>query len=248
MSVPTPTVLAVAGGVGESVRFAEAVTNYRTSLYAVGVALVGVLTLWVITDVDWFAGHSTSKAVLEQLGGLLVTTGGLMDWRMLPWTTLIRGAREIDVHLAYGSTWLNTHSVELAEFAKNRRNKMRYFLPDPEDDLAMNVLAERFEYTPEIIRGKVVEAATTIAKLSRDGNADVRVWYRRGAPTFTCYRFDDTVVVTLYQHRVGRAAIPTFVISRGTFGSFFKGDLTAIEQQSHELALNDLLGGRSAGN
>ena len=119
---------------------------------------------------------------------------------------------------------------------------MRYILPDPEDSVAMGVLAERYDYTPEIIKGKILESARTVAKLSRDGVGDIRVYYRRGAPTFTCYRFDETVVVTLYQHKVARGQIPTFVLGSGTFKDFFASDLTEIVSQSREVGRNELLG------
>lgn len=180
-----------------------------------------------------------------ELGSDIETVGlarASMDWKVVPWPDLIKNARQIDVFIAYGSTWLSNHTAELADFAKQRRNKLRYFLPDPDDETAMTVLAERFDYTPEIISSKVVEAAEIVAKLSRAGNADIRVWYRRGAPTFTCYRFDDKVVVTLYAHKVGRGAIPTLVLDEGTFTEFFKDDLKAIQKQSREVGLNELLG------
>lgn len=221
--------------------------------------------------------HTTTRTVLEELGGILITTGGLallwdlrgkrdiirevlakvevgsdvevtglqrasMDWRVVPWTELFGTAKSIDVFISYGSTWLSTHSAELATFASRRGNSMRYILPDPTDPVTMTVLAERYDYTPEIIRGKVVESARTVAKLSRDGLADIRVYYRRGAPTFTCYRFDDTVVVTLYQHKVGRGQIPTLVLGRGTFNDFFSSDLNEAVLQGREVGRNELLG------
>lgn len=180
------------------------------------------------------------------LGGDVASSGlqrASMDWRTVPWRELIAGAKEIDVFVAYGSTWLSTHSTELTEFAKNRRHKLRFILPDPDDSVAMAVLAARFDYTPEVIRAKVEEAARTVAKISRDGNADIRVWYRPGAPTYTCYRFDGRVVVTLYQHKVGRGAVPTLVTEQGSFTDFFVGDLEAIMKQSREIGRDQLIGG-----
>lgn len=164
-----------------------------------------------------------------------------MDWRVVPWTALISDSKEIDVHISYGSTWLSNNSSELKSFAQTRRNKMRYLLPDPEDPETMSVLAARYEYTPEMIQGKIREAARTVAALSRDGKADVRIWYRKGAPTFTCYRFDETFVVTLYQHELERTPIPTLMMSGGSFGEFFKKDLTSIVEQGREVPLNEIL-------
>lgn len=255
----------------------QKLTDYRTSVIAGVVVLAGVAILWMSAGLDWFEAHSTSKSVADQLGGILVTTGGLailwdlrgrrdivdevlakvdlsgdiqttgiqrasMDWRVVPWTDLIANAKHIDILIAYGSTWLSTYSTDLAEFAKDPNKKLRYFLPDPTDETAMEVLAHRFDYTTETIKSKIMEAARTIAKISQNGNADIRVWFRGGASTFTCYRFDDTVVVTLYSHQLARGAIPTLVMNKGTFADFFKEDLQAIENQGREVGRNELLG------
>lgn len=251
--------------------------NYRTALIAGCVVVVGVLVLWASAGLGWFGNHASTKAVADQLGGILITTGGLailwdlrgrrdiidevlakvelssdlettglqrasMDWRVVPWNQLISEARQIDVFIAYGSTWLSNNISELRAFAENSKNKMRFFLPDPEDEAAMAVLAQRFDYTPEVIRSKIIESAQAVAKISSEGKADIRVWYRMGAPTFTCYRFDGTVVVTLYAHKLGRGLIPTFVMNKGTLGEFFEGDLDALESQGREVGRNVLLG------
>jgi hypothetical protein len=264
-------------GRSERTKLAETLTNLWTVLIAIVVVAVGIVALAVSAGWGWLDHHSTTQSVLEALGGIFITTGGLallwdlrgkrdiirevlakvevssdveatglqrasMDWRVVPWSDLIGRAKSVDVFISYGSTWLSTYSTELAEFAKQRGNKMRYILPDPADATAMTVLAERYDYTPEIIKSKVEESACAVAKLSREGAADIRVYYRRGAPTFTCYRFDDTVVVTLYQHKVGRGAIPTLVLGRGTFKDFFESDLTEVVLQSREVGRNELLG------
>jgi hypothetical protein len=258
----------------ERAKLAETMTNLWTILIAVVVVVAGVAALALAAGWGWLDHHTTIQSVVEALGGILVTTGGLaLLWDLrgkrdiirevlarvevssdvevtglqrasmvVPWSDLIGGAKSVDVFISYGSTWLSTYSTELAEFAKQRGNKMRYILPDPEDPTAMAVLAERYDYTAEIVKSKVEESARAVAKLSREGAADIRVYYRRGAPTFTCYRFDDTVVVTLYQHKVGRGAIPTLVMGRGTFRDFFESDLTDIVLQSREVGRNDLLG------
>jgi hypothetical protein len=260
----------------EHAKTTEVLTNLWTVLIAILVVAAGVIALALSAGWNWLDHHSTAEKVIEDLGGLLITTGGLtllwdlrgkrdiirevlakvevssdvqvagvqrasMDWRVIPWSDLINSAKSIDVFIAYGSTWLSTNSTELAEFAK-RKGKMRYILPDPDDAVAMSVLAERFDYTAEIIKSKIEESARFVAKLSRDGSADIRVYYRRGAPTFTCYRFDETVVVTLYQHKVSRGAVPVLVLKRGTFNDFFTADLTEIVKQSREIGSNELLG------
>lgn len=267
----------MSSGSSERTKLAETLTNLWTVLIATIVVVAGVIGLALAAGWGWLGRHTTMQSVVETLGGILITTGGLallwdlrgkrdiirevlakvevssdvevtglqrasMDWRVVPWSDLIGSAKSVDVFISYGSTWLSTYTTELAEFAKQRGNKMRYILPDPDDATAMAVLAERYGYTSEIIRGKVEESARSVAKLSREGAADIRVYYRRGAPTFTCYRFGETVVVTMYQHKVGRGAIPTLVLGRGTFKDFFESDLAEVVSQSREVGSNDLLG------
>lgn len=202
----------------------------------------GLAILWDLKGRRDLVDEVLAKA---ELRSDVATTGlkrASMDWRMVEWKNLIKSSREIDVFIAYGSTWLSTHSTELEAFAADRRNQLRYFLPDPDDESTMEMLAARFQYTPEILVSKVSEAARSVAQISRGGEADVRIWYRTGVPTFTCYRFDDTVVVTLYSHKLGRGMIPTLVLDRGTFADFFREEFSAVHSQSREVALNELLG------
>ncbi|HST82553.1 MAG TPA: hypothetical protein VLL08_12530, partial [Kineosporiaceae bacterium] len=79
----------MASGTGDGARSAEVLTNYATTAYAGAVVAVGVLLLWAITALDWFGRHSTTQAVLEELGGLLITTGVLA----ILWD--LRGKRDI---------------------------------------------------------------------------------------------------------------------------------------------------------
>jgi hypothetical protein len=72
------------------------------------------------------------------------------------------------------------------------------------------------------------------------GGADVEVYHRSGHWLFSCYRFDQTAVVTLYSHQRLRVSVPTIVVrDGGSFYDFIRKELEAIKSQSHFAALPD---------
>ncbi len=260
------------------VKLTEKVTTYKTSLIAGGIAVVGLALLAVTSLVGWFGRHASTSALVNSLGGLLFTTGGLavlwdlrgkrdlirevlakakipgdvqsagltrvtMDWLSIPWDEWFKTARSVDVFIAYGSSWRKFQWERLQDFTSKKRNKLRLYLPDPNDEATMKVLAQRFDYTVEKIKENVLEMAQEIAKLSGPNSADIRIYYRAGDPTFTCYRFDEVILVTLYSHKRERGNVPSFVVGPGTFHEFFTKDLEAIHRQSTAVSLEQLLGG-----
>lgn len=251
-------------------------TTYKTAGYALVGVVVGVFLLFV-SNLASFDTHPALKATVNQLGGLLITAGGLgilwdlrgkrdimdevlektktaadvsaagldrvtMDWLDVPWGDLFADARQITVFISYGSSWRKVHWSKLQEFAKDEKHSLRLYLPDPDDEATMRVLGQRYDYTLEKIRANVEETAVEMAKLAQNNPADIRIYYRAGDPTYTCYRFDDKVLVTLYSHKRERGGVPTLLIKRGTFNDFFVQDLKAIEQQSRPIALTELTG------
>jgi hypothetical protein len=107
------------------------------------------------------------------------------------------------------------------------------------------VLALRYDSTRDRIKQQITEAASAFAGLRKEGGADIRVYYRRGDPTFACYRFDDQIVVTLYSHRRTRGDVPTMLIGPGTLYEFFAGELVAIRGQGELQPSAELSGGKN---
>jgi hypothetical protein len=256
---------------------ASSLATYKTALYALLIVIAGI-GLLLLSNISWFDTQAAFEATTNQLGGLLITTGGLgllwelrgkrdimdevlektriaadvsaagldrvtMNWLDVPWDDLFKDARQVSVFISYGSSWRKVHWPKIEDFAKGEKNSLRLFLPDPAHEPTLGVLARRYDYTLDKIRDNVVETATEIARLATDCAADIRIYYRAGDPTYTCYRFDDKVLVTLYSHKRQRGDVPTLLVKRGTLRDFFMQDLAAIEAQSTPVALTGLVGG-----
>lgn len=256
----------------------ERLNTYSTTLVAGVVAVLGLLLMALTTGMTWFDSHESFSSFANQLGGLLVVTGGLtvlwdlrgkrdliqevlakvnissdvqaagitrltMNWMDLPWSELFRSSRQIDVFISYGTSWRNNNWNELQEFASKRRNRLRVFLPDPHDDATMRMLALRYDYPVGRIKANVLEMAEELAKLSVNNRADIRVYYRAGDPTYTVYRFDETIIVTLYSNKRARGPVPVIMVGEGSFRDFVLADIEKIHEQSDEVALDALAEG-----
>lgn len=253
----------------------KAAITYRTAIIAGLTALVGAALLVVTSWPGLFEPGSGWQVFLSQLGGTLVTMGGLgilwelrgrrdvidevldqvelssdvkaagirrvsMDWKAIEWGTLFSAARSIELQVAYASTWRNNHWTQLTSFANRSGNALTVILPDPDDSMTMRTLARRYQYTPEKVAERVRETARAFASLSSPTGAKVKIYYRDAEPTHTCYRFDDTLVVTLYTHKRARTQVPAMILEGGSFAEFFQDDLDAAREQGREVPVAEL--------
>ncbi|WP_051772752.1 hypothetical protein [Saccharothrix sp. NRRL B-16314] len=152
----------------------------------------------------------------------------------LEWKDLFADVTELDVVVAYGQTWSNLHARELAQVAARPDSCVRVVLADPDDELTVAVLADRFDTTRDELRARITATRNAYETLRRPDGARIEVYYRPGDRVFSFYRFDDIAVVGLYSHSRARgAAVPVFVCARpGELYEFVQDELAVILDQS----------------
>lgn len=223
-----------------------AVQVLMRELGALLVVTGGLAVLWDLKGRRDFADEVLAKAQV----GADVRSSGLrrlsMQWlEDVEWSNMVLRAREIEIFVAYGTSWRNVLWPRFEEFSHGPHNKLRVYLPHPADEATVSTLSQRFASTSDQIALQITDAASAFARLRQEGGeADIRIYYRRGDPTFACYRFDDQIVVTLYSHRRSRGDVPTMLIGPGTLYDFFAGELDAIRGQSEEQPSDQLLEGQ----
>ena len=148
------------------------------------------------------------------------------------WESLFGTVRKLDIFLAYGSTWRNTHMPQLEKLARNG-GRIRVYLPDPIDAVAIQRLADRFAKTPDELGRLIDEARRAYQALPVAGGGSIEVFFRPGDPVFSCYRFDGTAVLTLYTHQRKRTGVPTIVCrDGGSLYQFIRDEFKALSDQS----------------
>lgn len=164
------------------------------------------------------------KAFLEELLHIFrvadeVTSAGIIGFierfYELEWASYFSGANTLDIFFAFGRTWRGANKQNLQEFVR-KGGQIRIVLPDPNDNLTMAELARRFNFTQDELIKRVRDALGDFQSLqSERDDAKIAIWLLTKAPLFTFYRFDSTVILTLYNHRPGRVPIPIFIAKRG---------------------------------
>lgn len=246
------------------------VVTSKSIWLALLVVAAGIIMLWA-SNIVWFDTRPARQATLNQLGGLLITAGGLgllwdlrgkrdfmeevlekarlasdisaagikqvtMDWLEVPWADLFAKSVEVEVFVSYGSLWRRINWENLRKFANQPGRSLRLYLPNPDDEAVMQILALRYDAdNADKIKANIIETAREFEKLQADGRADIKIHYRTGDPSYVLYRFDEIYVVTLYSHMRKRGAVPVMATQgAGSFADFFKRDIEHIREQSIE--------------
>ncbi|HLR95483.1 MAG TPA: hypothetical protein VK053_13225 [Jiangellaceae bacterium] len=153
--------------------------------------------------------------------------------REVAWEDLFDDARHVDIVVAYAATWRNTHWSRLETVASVQGASIRVFLPDPDDAATVANLSRRFGKTTDAVEDLIREAASAFASLRRPNGASVEVFFRAGDALFSCYRFNQRAVFTLYSHSGARqTSVPTFVVAGGDLFKFIRNEIDAIATQS----------------
>jgi hypothetical protein len=195
----------------------------------------GLLTVaWDLFGRRAFADEVLAKAGLSAdvaRAGIVRVTNQYLSG--VEWTFLFQDVKNLDIVVAYGATWRNSHRGDLQQVAGRSGARIRVFLPDPDDSQTVAVLAERFHMQPAELITKINEAVHDFRSLEVPGRASIEVWLRAGDALFTCYRFDSKAVLTFYSHgRERRTQVPTFVVRGGELLDFVDNELTALAAQS----------------
>jgi hypothetical protein len=140
---------------------------------------------------------------------------------------------KLDIVFAYGGTWRGANNARLRAVAARPKTRTHVYLPNPDDTATMSSMATRFALEPEELKRRIIEARADFESFRIKGGGEVNVFYRSGEHVFSCYRFDNTAVLTLYSHQRARADVPTFVFRNGgTLYEFIRAELRAIADQS----------------
>lgn len=175
--------------------------------------------------------HATLAADIRDAGLVRVGSNYLNE---LEWEELFAGVRQLDIFVAYGQTWRNLHARHLHDLASRPGSRIRVFLPDPDDDVAIAMLADRFAITVGELRRRIEATRHDYELLRQPAGAELEILYRPGDRLYSFYRLDETAVLGMYSHSRNRMpSIPVLVCrAPGSLYQFITDELRNIEQQS----------------
>lgn len=209
----------IVGGVLLLCAHAWHATWYAQILHELGSVLIATVALLAIFDF-WqkdalFRELFRHARSAEQLRAARISGFSSAFQDNVPWEDLFAKTKCLELMVAYGATWRNTHSQRLNHFLSNEGTNLRVILPDPENSDVVKELARRFSKDTASIRSKVQEAIEFFKSLRESFPHKVGIYLMASCPTHTFYRFDNEAVLALYPHFQGRTGVPTFVVERG---------------------------------
>ena len=162
---------------------------------------------------------ATSEDILTKItisssiddAGLL---GVIMQPRNIIWDELFEKVNEVDVFFTYARTWRNTNNNLLDQLVRRKGCRLRVVLPNPENDVILQELSNRFTKSPEEFRNLINEATKDYLKLrevAEKYGAKVELWHASVTPMFTIYRFDKTVILALGSYKDTKGDVPHFI-------------------------------------
>lgn len=168
---------------------------------------------------------------------------GLIDITMQPrninWDELFEKVSEIDVFFTYARTWRNSNSNLLDQFVRRNGCRLRVVLPNPENDVILQELSNRFAKSPEEFRNLINEATRDYLKMREIGEkygAKVELWHASVTPMFTVYRFDKTVILALGSYRSTKGDVPHFICQpEGTLYKYATAEFETLIGQEDRL-------------
>ncbi|MFE9100395.1 hypothetical protein [Actinomadura geliboluensis] len=222
------------GGRNDLWRHHQGLQTLANNLGSILIVSVALALIW-----EFMGKRSFTREILEtaqtstDVHAAGITRIGMNYTEDADWEALFNGVQKLDIFVAYGRTWRNSHISKLRRVADDSGARIRIYLPDPNDPYTVSVLAERFDMPEPRLKDAINESKIEFTSLERAGGAQIDVFYRKGDMVFSCYRFDATAVVTLYTHSRARGQVPVIVCrSGGSFYEFLRGELKAIHTQS----------------
>lgn len=192
---------------------------YAQLLHELGSVLIAAVVLVVIFDF-WqkdalFQELFRNARSAEQLQAARITGFSSTFQDNVPWEDLFRRSTRLDLMIAYGATWRNTHSQRIKGFLTKQGAKLGVMLPDPDNDAVLGELGRRFNMEGAEVRSKIEEAIAFFKQFRASFPEKVDIYLMATCPTHTFYQFDNEAILALYPHHRGRTGVPTFVVERG---------------------------------
>jgi len=202
-------------------------------------ASIAVSLLWELAGKRAFLDELLMKVRLSEeikAAGILKFNPSFHD--DIDWENLFKTATEIDIFFISGRTWRRIQGAQLAAAAK-RHVRIRVLLPDPEDKITISEIARRINEKFEDLQKRIIDAKDEFISLRTMG-ANVDVWLLQAVPLYSFYRFDHTIILSLYSHKKEPKPainqIPAFILGEGDLYQFIQTEYQAMTDDKNGLA------------
>lgn len=225
-----------------NIQFLQAYPLVQSVVRDVGsllVSTVAIAILWELVAKRAFLSELMAQIKIAEE----VKEAGLIrifsEPRQVNWNEMFESVKDLDIFFMYGRTWRSINGLNLEKMASLPNTKIRVILPDPTNQKLMEEWSGRIYKEPEELK-KRIEEATDYFKTLKDlfNKKDFSLWYSTESPLYSCYRFDNTFVLTIYHHgSIKYKKVPTFVVEEGKYiYNFLKQEFESLIVEENKTA------------
>jgi hypothetical protein len=145
-------------------------------------------------------------------------------WDVPHWARLFTRPREVDLFFSGGGKWRREHAQNLDHLMTlSPKPRVRAVLPDLLDDVGVVQLGQRMGLTRPYVKRAIAEAYFDFLGRGID------VWVTNVPPRYAMYRFDNEMVVSLYnQQRKHTPEVPTLLVPENAEFRWFMKDFESL--------------------
>jgi len=167
--------------------------------------------------------NERSLKILKQRIGLLQV--GLFPDFVSEFDKILRVSRDIVLYFIHSRRWRENHDDSIRHFLDKPNTLLTVILPNLGNRSLIHSLMGHFDDGPSI-PGFIADAYRYFRNLSSKHAGKVTILLFNVYPTYTFYKFDETVIIAMYPTTTIKKPVPTFKINiDGAFGDFLAKDI-----------------------
>lgn len=226
------TLLIIAG----SIEWFDHHAGWQNILNNLGGAIITSLALFSVWELWGRRAYTQEILETSQFANAVRVSGVTkigMEYLTDPdWTDLFQGTEKVDIFVAYANTWRNQNMTNLRKVLDNADGRIRVILPSSNNDTVISALATRFDMTPEDLKQRIADAVRGYKGLEKTAKGRVEIYLHNTIPLFSCYRLDNTAILTPYTHRQDRMDVPTIVCKGGSLYHWIRQEVDGLLDNS----------------
>ena len=142
---------------------------------------------------------------------------------------LINNCTNITLYFIHSRRWRENYNDEIRSFLSQENHGLSVFLPDLGNIAFIKCLQSHFD-DGKFIPGFIADAYRYFRFLDTSYPGSVLVRLYNTYPTYSFYKFDDTVIVAMYPTTPIHMAVPTFEVDiNNEFGNFISKDIDQLD-------------------
>lgn len=201
------------------------------------VSTVAIAILWELVAKRAFLSELMAQIKIKEEIKEAGLTRIFAEPRQVNWDEMFDKVKNLDIFFMYGRTWRSINGLNLEKLASLPDAKIRVILPDPTNQKLMEELSSRIHVEPEELKKRIKEA-TAYFKTLKDSfrKKDFSLWYSTESLLYSCYRFDNIFVLTIYHHgAIKYKKVPTFVVEEGKYiYDFLKQEFESLIEEENK--------------